>query len=149
MDADAEFDALVGRDLGVALDHRPLNFDGAVHRVDDAPELDDAAVAGALDDAAMMHGDCGIDQVASKGPKPCEDAIFVRASKPGVADDVGHQDRSQFPGLAHRANAEAGRSPGRGGLSMAALPCCTKEDVEAGNAGPACRLASLSTPCSR
>jgi hypothetical protein len=31
-------------------------------------------------------------------------------------------------------------------LSMAALPCCTKEDVEAGNAGPACRLASLSTP---
>jgi hypothetical protein len=26
-------------------------------------------------------------------------------------------------------------------LSMAALPCCTKEDVEAGNAGPACRLA--------
>jgi hypothetical protein len=32
-------------------------------------------------------------------------------------------------------------------LSMAALPCCTKEDVEAGNAGPACRPAGLSTPC--
>jgi hypothetical protein len=27
-------------------------------------------------------------------------------------------------------------------LGMAALPCCTKEDVEAGNAGPACRLAT-------
>jgi hypothetical protein len=29
------------------------------------------------------------------------------------------------------------RSPGRGGLGMAALPLCTREDVEAGNAGPA------------
>jgi hypothetical protein len=26
-------------------------------------------------------------------------------------------------------------------LSIAALPCCTKEDVEAGSADPACRLA--------
>jgi hypothetical protein len=26
MNADAEFDALVRRDLGVALDHRPLDF---------------------------------------------------------------------------------------------------------------------------
>jgi hypothetical protein len=42
MNADAEFDALVWRDLGVALDHRPLNFDGAVHRVDDAAEFNDA-----------------------------------------------------------------------------------------------------------
>jgi hypothetical protein len=29
---------------------------------------------------------------------------------------------------------------------MAAQPRCTKEDVEAGSAGPACRLAGLSTP---
>jgi hypothetical protein len=29
------------------------------------------------------------------------------------------------------------------GLSMAALPCCTREDVEAGSAAPACRLAGL------
>jgi hypothetical protein len=50
MNADAEFDALVGRDLGVALDHRPLDFDGAVHRVDDAAEFNDAAVPGALDE---------------------------------------------------------------------------------------------------
>ena len=50
MDADPKFDALLGRDPSVALDHRPLDFDGAVHCVDDAAELDDAAVAGALDD---------------------------------------------------------------------------------------------------
>ena len=66
MDADTEFDALVGPDLRVALDHRPLDFNGAIHRVDDAPELDNCAVAGALDDPAVMHGDGWIDQVASE-----------------------------------------------------------------------------------
>ena len=81
MDADPEFDALVGRDLGVALDHRPFYFDGAVHRIDDAAEFNDAAVAGALDDAAVMHRDGRVDQIAPKGPKPCEDAIFIRARK--------------------------------------------------------------------
>src|SRR6202011_4016766 len=50
MDADPKFDALVRRDLSVALDHRPLDFNGAIHRVYDTPELDNCAIAGALDD---------------------------------------------------------------------------------------------------
>jgi len=70
VDADAKLDALVGRDLGVALDHRPLDFNGAVHCVDDAAELDDAAVACSLDNAAMMHGYGRIDQVAAQRPEP-------------------------------------------------------------------------------
>ena len=82
MDADAEFDAPVGRDLGVALGHRPLDFHCKIHCIDNTAELDNRAVAGALDDAAVMHGDGRIDQVAPKGPKPCESAIFVRARKP-------------------------------------------------------------------
>jgi len=65
MDADPKFDALVRRDLGVALDHRSLDFNGAVHCVDDTAEFDDAAVASALDDAAVMHCDGRIDQVAA------------------------------------------------------------------------------------
>ena len=103
----AKFNALVGRDLGVALDHRPLDFNGAVHCVDDAAEFDDIAVAGALDDAAVMHCDGGVDQVAAKGPKASEDSIFIRTRKPRVADDVGHQDRRELSGLAHGASAEA------------------------------------------
>ena len=55
-----------------------LDFDGAAHRVDHAAELDDAAVAGALDDASVMDGDGGIDQIAAErraaaqvsGPRP-------------------------------------------------------------------------------
>jgi hypothetical protein len=139
MDADPKFDALVRRDLGIAIDHRPLDFNSAVHCVNDAAELDDRAVAGALDDAAAMHRDGRVDQVAAKGPKASEDTIFIRTRKPRIADHVGHQDRGQFSGLAHGASAEVAK--GRGGLSMAALPCCTKGDVEAGSAGPACRPA--------
>ena len=104
MDADPKFDALVGRDLGVALDHRPLDFNGAAHCVDDTAEFDDAAVAGALDDAAVMHRYGRVDQVAAKGPKASEDSIFIRTRKPRVADHVGHQDRGQFPGLTHSAS---------------------------------------------
>ena len=74
MDADPKFDALVGCDLSVALDHRPLNFNGAVHCVDDAAELDDTAVASSLDDAPMVDRDGRIDQVAAKRPKSREDS---------------------------------------------------------------------------
>ena len=50
VNANAEDDASVLRQAGVALDHGVLHFDGAAHGVDHAAELDDRAVAGALDD---------------------------------------------------------------------------------------------------
>ena len=103
MNADAKFDALVRRHAGVALDHGVLHFDRAAHRVDDAAELDDAAVAGALDDAAMMHGDRGIDQIAAQRAQSRQGAIFVRAREPAVADHIRDQNRRNFPGLAHGA----------------------------------------------
>ena len=65
MNADAKHDAAVLGHAGVALDHGVLNFDRAAHRVDDAAELDDRAVAGALDDTSVMHGDRGIDRIAA------------------------------------------------------------------------------------
>jgi hypothetical protein len=68
--------------------HRPW----ADHRVDDAAELDNCAVAGALDDAAVMHADGRIDQVASERPQPGKDAILVGSSEARVADHVGHED---------------------------------------------------------
>ena len=103
MNADAEDDAAVLGHAGVALDHGVLHFDRAAHGVDDAAELDDRAVAGALDDAPVMHGDGRIDQVAAQRPQPRQDAILVRAGEPAVADHVRAKDRRKFPGLAHRA----------------------------------------------
>ena len=67
MNADAELDAALGRQARVALDEAVLHFDRAAHRVDHAAELDETAVAGALDDAPVMRVDGGIDQIA---PQP-------------------------------------------------------------------------------
>jgi hypothetical protein len=101
MNANPELDALLGRNAGVALDHGGLDFDRAAHGVDHAAELDDRAVAGALDDAAVMHGDDRVDQVAAERPEPRQRAIFIRPGEPAVARDVGHQNRRELPGLAH------------------------------------------------
>jgi hypothetical protein len=84
-----------------------LDFNGAVYCVHDAAELDDAAVAGALDDAPVMHRNGRVDQVAAKGPKAGENSIFIRTRKPRVADDVGHQDRRELSSLAHPSGTPA------------------------------------------
>ena len=59
IDADAEFDPLRARASGVALGHALLHGHGAGDRFDDARELDQHAVAGRLDDAALVLGDFG------------------------------------------------------------------------------------------
>ena len=64
VDTNAEFDAALGRQPGVAFDEPVLHFDRAAHGVDHAPEFDEAAVAGSLDDAAVMRVDRRIDQIA-------------------------------------------------------------------------------------
>ena len=101
MDADPKFDALVRRDPSVALDHRPLDFNGAVHCVDDTPELNDVAVARALDDAAMMRGDGGIDEIATEAPQARQGAILVHRGELTVTDNVGDQDCGELARFGH------------------------------------------------
>jgi hypothetical protein len=64
-----------------------LDFDGAVHRIDDAAEFNDAAVAGAFDDAPVVGGDCRIREIAAETAQARECAILVRASESAVTDD--------------------------------------------------------------
>jgi hypothetical protein len=52
-------------DADVTLDHAVLHFNRAAHGVNHTAELDDAAVAGALNDAPVMGVDGGIDQIAA------------------------------------------------------------------------------------
>ena len=61
------------------------------------------AVAGALDDPTVVYGDGRIDEVASERPQSRQNPVLVGSGKPRIADDVGHQDRREFPGLAHGA----------------------------------------------
>jgi adenylate cyclase len=103
VDADAALDASVRRNAGVALDQALLHFDRTAHGVNHAAELDDAAVANALDDASVVHGDDRVDEVTAERPEPCQRAVFVRPCEPAVAGDVGHQNRCELAGLGHRA----------------------------------------------
>ena len=52
---DAELDALVGGQAGVAPGHRTLHIDCAPYCVDHAAELHDTAIAGALNDATAVQ----------------------------------------------------------------------------------------------
>ena len=101
MNSDPELYSALGGHAGVAFDHCVLNFHRAAHGVEDATELDESAVAGALDDAAVMHGDGRIDQVASERPQSRQCAILIGASQPAVSDHVRRQDCRKFPGLGH------------------------------------------------
>ena len=95
-----------------------MHLDCAAHRVHDAAELHDAAVAGSLDDAAVMRRDCWIDEVASEAPKSRERAVLVRAGEPAVADHIGDEDCRKFAGLAHRVPLEVAK------LAQMPVPVC-------------------------
>ena len=55
------------------------------------------AVAGALDDTTVMHGNSRIDQIRFAAfPSLRQDAIFVRAGKPAVANTSEQRIAASF-----------------------------------------------------
>ena len=96
VNADAEFDSPVLRHAGVALDEAVLNLDRAADGVHDAAKLDNASIAGALDDAAVMSGDGRVDEVAAEPPQ---------ARKP-----VGHGGHRASKLMPHRDFLQAART---------------------------------------
>jgi hypothetical protein len=54
-----------------------LDFNGAVHRADDTPELDNCAIAGALDDAPLVNRDDRIDQIAAEAAQARKRPVLV------------------------------------------------------------------------
>ena len=95
IDADAELDPPRRRDVGVASRHPALDLGRAQHRIGDAVELDQHAVAGGLDDAALVLGDGRIDQLDPMGLETRERARLVGLHQPAVADHVGGEDRCE------------------------------------------------------
>ena len=82
MNADAKFDPPIRRNPSIALDEPVLHFDGAACRVDHAAEFDDRTVASALDDAAMMSGDGGLDEIAPQRAEARKRPALVDAGEP-------------------------------------------------------------------
>ena len=92
IEADAEVEPAVARDLGIACRHGALNLRGAGHGGDRARELGENAVAGGLDYAAVMGGDLGLQHLAVMLGERAQRADLVRAHEPAVAGHVGGED---------------------------------------------------------
>ena len=58
----------------------------------------------------MVDGVVGFYQIDAQRAQPRQHAILVRSREPAIADDIGDQDRRNFPGLAHGA---LGRAPAK------------------------------------
>ena len=80
VDADAEHDAALGRDLLLMDRDRFLHGDGTGHRIDNGTKFHDCAIAHQLDDTAPMVGDQRVYYLRAKGP----DRASVRASSVSI-----------------------------------------------------------------
>ena len=74
--------AAIWRYIGGSLRHFTLYFNGATHRVGDAGELQQQAVAYSLDDATSMFLDLGIGQSASYRFKRSERSLLILTHQP-------------------------------------------------------------------
>ena len=101
VDANAELDAPLRWQADVSLCCAVLQLDSAIHGDNHAAKLDEAAVAGPLDDAPVMRVDGGIDEIAPKPPQPREGANLVRTGQLAVADDVRDQNSRDLTGSRH------------------------------------------------
>ena len=89
IDSDAELDPAFHRHIGIVLNHRPLDFDGAAHRINDAGELDEQPIAGSLDDAAPVLLDLGIRQLAPDRLQRAERPFLVRPHQQRITGNIG------------------------------------------------------------
>ena len=97
VNADAEFDPPVRRDIGVLFGHRALDLDRAARPVHDARELGEQPVARGLDDAPVMGGNPGIDNFLPDRLEPRQRAFLVGAHQAAVAGDIRRQDCCKSP----------------------------------------------------
>jgi hypothetical protein len=103
MDTDPELHPLFRQEIGVTGLDAALNFESAARGVDHTGELDQDAVAGGVKHPPAVGRNHWIEHLRAKHTHATGRPFLVGSGKAGIADDVGHQDRGQFPGLAHGA----------------------------------------------
>jgi hypothetical protein len=111
VDADAQFDVVIRANARVSLGHRLLHRDRAAHRIDDTGELDQHAVAGGLDDAAMVLGDFRIDQLPPQRLEAFERAFLIHPHQPRIPRHIGGKDRGEatFDAIRHCGTSPPGQ----------------------------------------
>jgi hypothetical protein len=97
VNADAEFDPLVLRHIGILFCHAALDVVGTSHGVDHAGELNESAVAGILHNAPAMITDFGIKKRLSKSFELRQRAFFVDPYQAARARDIRRQNSRQSP----------------------------------------------------
>jgi len=95
VDADAEFDSLVGSLRLVVGAHQALHLDRAAERRVRAAEFEQHPVTGGLDDPAAMFGDFGIDDALANFSQPRERSSVITFHVPAEADHVSDEDGGQ------------------------------------------------------
>ena len=68
---------------------RALDVDRAAQGVDDALELYQDAVAHRLDEAAVMRGDLGLENILEIGLEAGARTLLVDLAQAAIADDIG------------------------------------------------------------
>src|SRR4029077_8009679 len=76
-------------------------FCRAAQRVDRTAEFDEQAVAGSLDDPAIMPLDGRIDQLCPDGLQPLQCARLVDAKRPRIAHHIGGENGGETAGGGH------------------------------------------------
>jgi hypothetical protein len=101
IDADAKLDAPLAGQLRIAVNHPTLHFGGAAYRVDDAGEFREHAVAGVLDNAALVFPDLRIDQLPEMRLEAFVRPFLVRPHQARIAGHIGGKDRGETAGRGH------------------------------------------------
>jgi hypothetical protein len=77
VNADAKFDPLDLRHIEILFCHAALDFVGTSHGIYHAPELNESAIPGILDDASVIFSDSGIEKRLSESFQLRQRAFFV------------------------------------------------------------------------
>jgi len=108
IDPDAKSEAPLLGEIQIAIDHRALDFAGAAHRVDHARKFREHAVAGCLDDPAVMLADLRIDQFDEMRLEAFVSAFLVGAHQARITHHVGREDRGETAGGARGGHCSGG-----------------------------------------
>jgi hypothetical protein len=112
VNADADFNTPLGRDVFVTLRHSALCLYGTTRGINGAAEFNQESVAGAFDDAAIVFGDSRFEEFPTMGIEPRECPFLVRAHEPAVSSDIRRKNGSEppFHALFGHVSAPAGVS---------------------------------------
>jgi hypothetical protein len=97
VNSDADFDALVGRDIGITLCHSSLHIHRAAGSINDTAKLDQYSVAGTLDDPAVVLGDRRLQELPPVSVEPGEGPLLVGTHEPAIASHIGCQNGGKPP----------------------------------------------------